>query len=144
MKKDRFSLSLYSAYSSLIQRTNPHTSAHDHRTFDRTTLYRHLATSSFLSMATSTLGKILPLIICAILLCIIGAVGYVAYLIATDVADKTSKKMEKKNMSFSRDGMKVGVKEISAEQVGDSTQRYGRHCLNESFETTTNPKLVFL
>lgn len=74
-------------------------------------------------MAKSTLGSLVPLIITVILLAIVGAVGYVVYSIAVDVADKTSKKMEKKNMSFSKDGLKVGVKEVSAEQVGDSAQR---------------------
>lgn len=75
-------------------------------------------------MAGSSIGKILPLVFGIILLGIVGAIGFVAYSIACDVADKTSKKMEKKNMSFSRDGLKVGVKEKSAEQVGDRTQRY--------------------
>lgn len=74
-------------------------------------------------MAKSVFGSLLPLIITFILLAIAGAIGYVVYSIAVDVADKTNQKMEKKNMSFSKDGMKVGVKEISAEQIGDSTQR---------------------
>lgn len=74
-------------------------------------------------MANSKLGSLVPLIVTFILLAIVGAVGYVAYSIAVDVADKTSQKMEKKNMSFSKDGLKVGVKEVSAEQVGDSAQK---------------------
>lgn len=74
-------------------------------------------------MANSTLGSLVPLIITVVLLAIVGAIGYVAYSIAVDVADKTSQKMEKKNMSFSKDGLKVGVKEVSAEQVGDSAQK---------------------
>lgn len=81
-------------------------------------------------MAKSTLGSLVPLIITVILLAIVGAVGYVVYSIAVDVADKTSKKMEKKNMSFSKDGLKVGVKEVSAEQVGDSAQRILMKTLN--------------
>lgn len=74
-------------------------------------------------MANSTLGSLVPLIITFILLAVVGAVGYVVYSIAVDVADKTGQKMQKKNMSFSKDGMKVGVKEVSAEQVGDSAQK---------------------
>lgn len=74
-------------------------------------------------MAKSALGSLVPLIITVILLAVAGVVGYVAYSIAMDVADKTGKKMEKKHMSVSKDGIKVGVKEVSAEQVGDSTQR---------------------
>ena len=52
-------------------------------------------------------------------------VGYVVYTIATDVAEKASKKMEKKNISFGKDGMKIGVKEIGNENYVDQTQRYG-------------------
>lgn len=74
-------------------------------------------------MSKSALGSLVPLIITFVLLAVAGVVGYVVYSIAMDVADKTSQKMEKKHMSLSKDGMKVGVKEISAEQVGDSTQR---------------------
>ena len=77
-------------------------------------------------MAKSTIASILPLIITFILLVFVAVVGFVAYQIACDVADKTTKKMEKKNVSLSKDGLKVGVKEVSAEQVGDSTQRYAR------------------
>ena len=47
------------------------------------------------------------------------------YTIATDVAEKTSKKMEKKNISFGKDGMKIGVKEVGNENYVDQTQRYG-------------------
>lgn len=75
-------------------------------------------------MAKSAMGQVMPLVITVVLLAVIAVIGFIAYSIARDVADKTSKKMEKKNMSFTRDGLKVGVKEVSAEQVGDSTQRY--------------------
>lgn len=74
-------------------------------------------------MANSAVGSIVGLIITFIVLIIVAVVGFVAYQIACDVADKTSKKMEKKNIAFSKDGLKVGVKDKSAEEVGDSTQR---------------------
>lgn len=74
-------------------------------------------------MAKSALGSLVPLIILVLLLGVAAAVGFVAYTIAVDVANNTHKKMEKKNMTLSRDGIKVGVREKSAEQVGDSTQR---------------------
>lgn len=77
-----------------------------------------------MAKSKSTLGALAPLIILVILLVVIGVVGFVAYQIAMDVADKSSKRMEKRHhMSFSKDGVKVGVKDKSAEQVGDSTQR---------------------
>jgi hypothetical protein len=49
-------------------------------------------------------------------------IGYLAYSVANDVSDKAAKRMEKKNIKFSKEGMKVGVKEISTEDVSDSTQ----------------------
>lgn len=73
--------------------------------------------------ASSILIKIFPFLLTVIMLGVVAVVGFVAYQIAMDVANNTTKKMEKKNMSFSKDGLKVGVKEASAEQVGDSTQK---------------------
>lgn len=46
------------------------------------------------------------------------------YSIVQDVKSQTQKKMEKKNVMFSRDGMKVGVKEINDEEYKDRSQRY--------------------
>lgn len=34
--------------------------------------------------------------------------------------------MEKRNVSFTKDGMKVGVKEIKDEDYTDKTQRYAK------------------
>ena len=72
------------------------------------------------------LSKVVPLLILFIVLAIAAFVGYVVYTIATDVAEKTSKKMEKKNISFGKEGMKIGVKEVKTENYVDQTQRYGR------------------
>ena len=71
----------------------------------------------------STLGKILPLIITLVVLAIAAFVGIVIYSIVNDVADKTSKKMEEKNVVFTKDGMKVGVKELKGEDFVGSTQK---------------------
>jgi hypothetical protein len=46
------------------------------------------------------------------------------YLYSTQLADHGKKHLEKKNMSFSKDGMKVRVKEINAEDYEDKTQRF--------------------
>ena len=45
------------------------------------------------------------------------------YVWTNDLADQGKKKMEKKNVKFSKDGMQVGVKEISEEDYADKTQR---------------------
>jgi hypothetical protein len=47
------------------------------------------------------------------------------YLFSQDMANRGKKHMEKKNMSFTKDGMKVGVKEVSDEQYADKTQKCG-------------------
>ncbi|THY88192.1 hypothetical protein D6C95_07139 [Aureobasidium pullulans] len=44
------------------------------------------------------------------------------YVWTNDLADQGKKKMEKKNVKFSKDGMQVGVKEISEEDYADKTQ----------------------
>jgi hypothetical protein len=46
----------------------------------------------------------------------------VLFIVILDVAAKTREKMEKKNIKVSRDGLKVGLKQVSSEQVTDSTQ----------------------
>jgi hypothetical protein len=73
----------------------------------------------------ANLGSIIPLIIFLIFIAVLAAIGFVAYSIAHDVGHQTREKLERKNVSFSRDGMKVGVKEVSIEQQEDKTQRYG-------------------
>ena len=67
-------------------------------------------------------GNLVPLLVLLVFVGVAAFIGYIAYSIATDVSDKTAKRMEKKNISFSKDGMKVGVKEISTEDISDSTQ----------------------
>lgn len=71
------------------------------------------------------LGNILSLIVLLVVVGSVCAVGFVAYQIANDVKANTKKKMEKKNISFSKEGVKVGVKERSQEEQGDSAQKYG-------------------
>jgi hypothetical protein len=47
-------------------------------------------------------------------------------LYSNDLATKGKAHLEKKNISFTNDGMKVGVKEVKTEDYEDSTQRYNR------------------
>ena len=70
------------------------------------------------------LSKIVPLVILCVVLAVAAFIGFAIYTIATDIAEKTSKKMEKKNVSFGKEGMKIGVKEIKTEHYVDQTQRY--------------------
>lgn len=68
-------------------------------------------------------SKVVPLLIFFVVLITAAFISYVVYTIATDVAQKTSKKMEKKNISFGKEGMKIGVKEVRNENYVDQTQR---------------------
>jgi hypothetical protein len=72
---------------------------------------------------SSSFSKILPLLVTFIILGALGWVGFQVYLTATQIADRAGKKLEKKNVIFTKDGMKVGVKEIGTEKYVDSSQR---------------------
>ena len=71
------------------------------------------------------LSSLIPLII---LFVVVGGgayIGYQVYLWSNELADRGQKHMEKKNMSFTKDGgLRVGVKEMNAEEAADRTQRY--------------------
>ena len=71
------------------------------------------------------ISKVLPLIFLLLLAAVASFIAYAIYSVATEVASKTNKKMEEKNVSFSKDGLKVGVKEVANENYVDRTQRYG-------------------
>ena len=85
----------------------------------------------------AALSKVVPLLIFFLVLIVAAFVGYVVYTIATDVADKTSKKMEKKNIKFGKEGMKIGVKEVRNENYVDQTQRYGGETRLETWSELT-------
>lgn len=72
----------------------------------------------------SALSKLFPLLVLFVLLGFFAFVGYAIYTIANDVADKTAKKMEKKHINFTKDGLVVGVKERKDEAYVDRTQRW--------------------
>ncbi|OOF89892.1 hypothetical protein ASPCADRAFT_21503, partial [Aspergillus carbonarius ITEM 5010] len=66
--------------------------------------------------------RLTPLFILFAILLVLGIIGYVIYSIVQDVTRTTRTKMEEKNVVFSRDGMKVGVKELEEEEYKDRSQ----------------------
>ncbi|PGH21553.1 hypothetical protein AJ80_03113 [Polytolypa hystricis UAMH7299] len=68
------------------------------------------------------ISRLLPLIFLFIFVSILAFVGFIVYKIAMDVKNQTKDKMEKKNLTLSRDGMTVGVKEMNEEQYVDRSQ----------------------
>lgn len=67
--------------------------------------------------------NLIPLILLLVFVAIIAAVGFVVYSIMQDVSKNTREKMERKNIAFTKDGMKVQVKEVRDEAYKDQTQR---------------------
>ena len=67
---------------------------------------------------------LLPLAIFLLVLGVFFGIAYVAFTIASDVAAKTAHKMEDKNIKFSKEGMKIGMKEMSFEKEDAAMQRF--------------------
>ncbi|KAF7876416.1 hypothetical protein EAF04_001508 [Stromatinia cepivora] len=70
----------------------------------------------------SALSKLLPLLIFLIVLGAFAFIGYQVYLVTQQVSKSASDKMASKNVSFTKDGVKVGVKEMKNESYVDRTQ----------------------
>jgi len=69
-------------------------------------------------------ANLLPLLILLVIVAGGGFVGYQIYVWSQEMKDRASKSMEKRNVSFSKDGgMKVGVKQMSDESYTDKTQK---------------------
>jgi hypothetical protein len=63
-------------------------------------------------------------VILIVVVIVIAVVGFIAYSIIQEVSNKTKTKMEKRNVMFTKDGMKVGVREVKEEEYVDRSQRY--------------------
>lgn len=87
------------------------------------TIHNRLRLSSDRSLAPNIMANsIVSLVLLLIAVTVLAVVGFVAWSIAHEVGHKTRQKLEKKHVSFSRQGMKVGVKEVTVEQQEDATQ----------------------
>ncbi|KAI6751338.1 hypothetical protein HG531_006034 [Fusarium graminearum] len=73
---------------------------------------------------TSTVSQVLPLIIVFALLGVGGWVGYQVYISVAKMSDVASERMGKKNVVFTKDGVKVGVKQVKTENYVDATQSW--------------------
>ena len=73
----------------------------------------------------AALGSLIPLLVLFIIVGGGGYIGYQIYLWSNEMTDRGKKHMEKKNMSFTKEGgLKVGVKEMKNEAYEDKTQKY--------------------
>nr|POE47961.1 hypothetical protein CFP56_01289 [Quercus suber] len=70
------------------------------------------------------LSALFPLIVLFVILGVAAFIGYALYEWSNELADKASKQLESKNMSFTKDGgLRVGVKELKDENYADKTQK---------------------
>lgn len=67
--------------------------------------------------------SLVPLVILFVVIVILAVVGLIVYSIVQDITKNTREKMEERNVMFTKDGMKVGVKEIDDEQYRDRSQK---------------------
>lgn len=68
-------------------------------------------------------SSLLPLVVLFAIVGGVAWVGYQIFLYTNELAERGVHKLEKKNVVFTKDGARVGVKEMSAEKYKDRTQR---------------------
>ncbi|XXH01108.1 hypothetical protein Hte_007459 [Hypoxylon texense] len=91
---------------------------------------------------SSTFSQLLPLLI---LLAVLGGgafVGYQIYLGVTKIRADAERHMAKKNVVFTKDGLKVGVKHVEQERYVDATQSWVVKAWNMSGSGSSNPPAV--
>jgi len=71
---------------------------------------------------TSAFIKSLPLIVFLLVIAIATFVGYHLFISFQKISDAATHKLESKNVVFTKDGMRVGVKELRNENYVDNTQ----------------------
>ncbi|KAK3207699.1 hypothetical protein GRF29_96g74786 [Pseudopithomyces chartarum] len=69
------------------------------------------------------ISNLIPLLILFAVVSGFAWVGYQIYLYSNELAERGVRKMEKKNVVFTKDGAKVAVKEVKTEDYADRTQR---------------------
>ncbi|KAF6810053.1 hypothetical protein CMUS01_13551 [Colletotrichum musicola] len=70
----------------------------------------------------STISQILPLLITVIFVSGVAWVLWQVYISVTKIQESASERMGKKNVVFTKDGVRVGVKHTSNEKYVDKTQ----------------------
>ncbi|EFX00893.1 hypothetical protein CMQ_1974 [Grosmannia clavigera kw1407] len=68
-------------------------------------------------------GHLLPLIVLFLVIGGFSFVGYQIYLSVKNIRTQATKNIGNKNITFTKDGMRVGVKHLDSEHYVDVTQR---------------------
>lgn len=74
--------------------------------------------------APSTLSQLIPLLITLLFVGVLGWVLYQMYLSIAKIQATASEQMGNKNVVFTKDGVRVGVKHVHAESEVDATQSW--------------------
>lgn len=69
-------------------------------------------------------SQLFPLVIFFTVLALAAWIGWQIYLSVTQMRGNLSERMGKKNVVFTKDGVRVGVKSVANEREVDATQRY--------------------
>jgi len=72
----------------------------------------------------SALSKLLPLIILFVFLVAVAFFAYYLYVSVQKISAAANDKIQSKNVVFTKDGMKVGVREVNTESYVDTTQSF--------------------
>ncbi|KAK1766392.1 hypothetical protein QBC33DRAFT_540869 [Phialemonium atrogriseum] len=88
----------------------------------------------------STLRQLLPLIITLIFVGIAAWIGYQIYVSVNKIRAKASERMSNNNVVFTKDGMRVKVKQIKNESYVDATQSWVVKAWNLGSEKAPNKK----
>lgn len=72
----------------------------------------------------SIIRQVVPLVIAIALISGIAWVLYQVYLSFTKIRESASERMGKKNVVFTKDGVRVGVRHLQNEKYVDKTQSY--------------------
>lgn len=70
------------------------------------------------------IGQLVPLVILLIILAGAAWLGYQIWVSVAKIGDAASQRMEKKNVVFTKDGVRVGVKHVATEKYVDQTQSW--------------------
>jgi len=90
--------------------------------------------------AASTLSQLVPLLVTFVLLGAIAWVGYQVYLSVTKIQQQATEKMGTKNVVWTKDGVRVGVKHVQNEAYLDNTQSWVVKAWNLSGADKNAPK----
>ncbi|KAN0073091.1 hypothetical protein V8E54_009205 [Elaphomyces granulatus] len=88
------------------------------------------------------LKHLIPLFVLVVVVGILTFVGLAVYSIVQEVSTKAREKIEKKNISITKGGLKVGVKELRDEEYRDRSQNQGLEPQNVPY--VQRPTLEFL